>query len=518
MIKFRSLLAGLLLGDFFMGEAFAQSGHLGPNSIFINPTNVEAQAKSKPVPACANDGAHALVYINGTGLQCSPITVAGGGTNIQTANYTIQTSDCNKTIEMGTGTTGFLTITVPSASGFSEGCTVSLVDGDTGRGKGIANDPGCSSSSLLWMGQTCKIGIVNSAWAVLSRPGRYRPPAGSVLNFYDDFINGVDTDGATDGLAPGGSAFKSAERCFLNAADQIDFNGAQQTQVKCNMAAATNDTQGMHSPVHALVGAQGGAALQIVGASLAISAVGNDGSNHCLITLPSNSTYVNNQVISVYGITGTTGCNGTFGIGKVGTTQLSLQNSAVAGGAYTGGGVATNGSAISTTGVDAVDCYFGTVMQFYNVTFISNSNDLGVLWGCKVYIQAGNVFGPSGGTQILVNFAGSQVHLEADIGIYGTVTSAFVTASNQGLFVADTAVNLNFNIASNPSYALAFAVAQTQGQANFSQMTINTNGVTFAATRCAAGNLGLIISNTGSANTYFPGGVNCTSNNGGVVN
>jgi hypothetical protein len=68
------------------------------------------------------------------------------------------------------------TVTVPSVSGFPSNCVVNITNGDTTtlRGKGIAGlgGSGCSTQNILWPGQTCKIGIVNGAWAVLSRPGR----------------------------------------------------------------------------------------------------------------------------------------------------------------------------------------------------------------------------------------------------------------------------------------------------------------------------------------------------------
>ena len=48
------------------------------NSIWINPTGSTADMQNLAVPACANDGAHALVYVNGTGLQCATITTGTG--------------------------------------------------------------------------------------------------------------------------------------------------------------------------------------------------------------------------------------------------------------------------------------------------------------------------------------------------------------------------------------------------------------------------------------------------------
>lgn len=193
--------------------------------------------------------------------------------NTQTANYTLQTTDCGKTIQAGTGSTGFFTITVPAVAGFSTTCAVTITNGDTIRWKGISGFTGCSSQKVIGPLQTCAIAIVNGAWTALSRPGRWRPPANTTVNFNTNFSLGTDVPGATDGLGTTTAAFKSIEYCFLFAADQIDFNTVDQTQVVCNMAAGVTDTQGMHTPVHALVGAQGGAALTIKGGAGSIVSV-----------------------------------------------------------------------------------------------------------------------------------------------------------------------------------------------------------------------------------------------------
>lgn len=437
--------------------------------------------------------------------------------NTQTANYTIQTTDCGKTIQAGTGSSGFFAITVPSVSGFPSTCVVTIANGDASRWKAISGFGGCSSQNVIAPGQACTIGIVNGAWTALSRPGRYRPPASTTINFFTDFVNGSDTPGATDGLGTGAAAFKSVEHCQLFAADQIDFNTASQTQVKCNMAAATADTQGMHTPVHALTGAQGGAAFQVVGASLSISgAISNAGA--CEITVPSTSTYSANEVVSVYGIGGATGCNGAWQVTVTDSTHLTLQSTTF-GGAYTSGGTVTNGSSFNTTSVDDIDCYFGTVFQFYNVTFISNQNGLAANWGCKVYFQAGNIFGSIGGADLYANYGGSQIHFEADVGIAASATNAFAQIQHQGLLIADAAASLNFVPGINPSFSgLGFVYADTQGQGNFLNVTINTNSNTVTGPRCAAATLGLIVSGSGSPNTYFPGNSNCTAASGAVVN
>lgn len=423
--------------------------------------------------------------------------------NSQVANYTVQASDCSGIIQAGGS--AFFTVTFPATAGFPASCAVTINNVDTGRGKAVAGAVqgiNCSSSNILWPLQSCTVGIVNNSWTVITRPGRWKPPANTTINFFTDFTNGTDTLGATDGLAAGASAFKSAEWCGLNTSDQIDFNSLRATKVVCNMAAATADTQGMHSPVHALTGADGGAAFQIVGASLAVTgAVSNGGL--CEITVPSTATYTANQVVSVYSVGGATGCNGTWKVTVTDITHLTLQSTTF-GGAYTSGGTVTNGSSIATTGVDAVDCYFGTVMQFSNVTFSSNVNGLGLLWGCKVYLLQGNIFtgSPAGGH---FNLQGpSKIEIDNDYGI-ASGAGFHVLTEQMAQYSAGLAMNINIVPGINPTFT-QFVFATSVSVANFNQITINTNSNTVTGQRFL-GSEGANIQ-TGLANgslTYFPG-------------
>jgi hypothetical protein len=437
--------------------------------------------------------------------------------NTQIANYTIATTDCGKTIQLGTGSTGYFTLTVPSVSGFPATCVVTLFNGDTGRGKAISNDPGCSTRNVLWPQQSCAIGIVNGAWAVLSRPGRWRPPGSTTINFKTDFTNGSDALGV-DGLGTGSQAFKSAQHCYQMTLDQIDYNGdeSSQTLVNCNMAAATADAGSLHLAAHSLVGGQGGAAFQIIGASLAISgAVSNGGL--CEITVSATGTYSTNQIVSVYGIAGATGCNGTWKVTVTDSTHLTLQSTTF-GGAYTSGGTVTNGSSF-TTASTGLACFFGTVLQISNVTFLNPSSGISGDWGCKIYLNAGNIFGGSPAGAHISLFNEAQLHVEGDIGIISSAGTSFVQVQNKGLFEADVAANINFLPGVNPSFSvLGFAYADTGAQAGFVSLTINTNANTITGPRCNANTLGLILSNTGAPNTYFPGSSNCSTATGGVAN
>jgi hypothetical protein len=90
---------------------------------------------------------------------------------------------------------------------------------------------------------------------------------------------GNDTVGAADGLASGTGAFRSVQRALDVAADEFDFSAlaTAQTIVVVNMAASTTDTQGVHFANRSFVGAQGGAAVKIVGGGASVmSPTGTD--------------------------------------------------------------------------------------------------------------------------------------------------------------------------------------------------------------------------------------------------
>lgn len=160
----------------------------------------------------------------GTGFNSTP----GAGVNFntlnsQTSNYPIAPTDCSKTVQAGTGSTGQFTITLPSISGFAATCTVTIVNGDTSAGKKLSGFPTTmTASSMLWPGQSVTVEIVNGAWAAPQNPGRWKVPNGTT--FYLDKVNGLDTN---DCLATGaGRACQSFNGLVrVNMKDQFDFSG-----------------------------------------------------------------------------------------------------------------------------------------------------------------------------------------------------------------------------------------------------------------------------------------------------
>jgi hypothetical protein len=102
------------------------------NSIWINPTAGTADMQNIAVPACANDGVHALVYINGTGLQCASLTTGGAGTvtSVTPGGGLVSgvTASCTQTAITVTGTLSEARCINPQT-----GSTYTVLDTDRGK-------------------------------------------------------------------------------------------------------------------------------------------------------------------------------------------------------------------------------------------------------------------------------------------------------------------------------------------------------------------------------------------------
>lgn len=140
--------------------------------------------------------------------------------NSQTANYTIANTDCGKTVQAGTGSTGKFTVTLPAVAGFSATCTVEVVNGDTARGKILSGFP-TGIAGILFPRQAVKVSIVNGAWTTITNPDRWRLTA--TTTFTVDNVNGSDSN---DGLASGaGNAFATFAMAANTVCNNIDKNG-----------------------------------------------------------------------------------------------------------------------------------------------------------------------------------------------------------------------------------------------------------------------------------------------------
>jgi hypothetical protein len=148
------------------------------NSIFINPTGSTANMQNVAVPACANDGAHALVYVNGTGLQCASLTATLGIVSVKkqvftsSGTYTPSTGMLYAIIECvgpgggggsNTGTTSNATISAGGGGGAYSRVTVTAaavgasktVTIGTGGAGGTAAGAGSNGSGATSVGSLC---------------------------------------------------------------------------------------------------------------------------------------------------------------------------------------------------------------------------------------------------------------------------------------------------------------------------------------------------------------------------
>lgn len=140
-----------------------------------------------PNTLCGNLGASANVP--------GPVSSAGiptGVVNTVTANYSIASTDCGKTIQAGTGATGQFTITLPIVAGFDPNCTVSIYNSDTTRGKILSGFP-APSYAVLYPTQSITVNIINGAWVVREFPGRWRLPT-SITVFIDNVLGSSSND------------------------------------------------------------------------------------------------------------------------------------------------------------------------------------------------------------------------------------------------------------------------------------------------------------------------------------
>jgi len=149
--------------------------------------------------------------------RATPATSFSNTVNTQTTNYSIQASDCNNTVQMGTGSTGFLTLTLPAVGGFPTTCVINFVNGDTTRGKLLSGFP-ASMQTILWPSQAGQVKIVNGAWAVTSNPGQWLTLGTITFN-----INHASGSDSSDGLGTSSGAFATIQKCIDTIYSQLLF-------------------------------------------------------------------------------------------------------------------------------------------------------------------------------------------------------------------------------------------------------------------------------------------------------
>lgn len=199
----------------------------GPSGICANSARPTAAGYNRVCMGAQTDGPAQITLQNfGTAApQVLQFCINGacisfGETTLtKTTNYTIASTDCGKTIQAGTGTTGKFTITLPSVTGFSTTCTVTVLNGDTGRGKILSEFPS-DVFRILFPAQVVKVSIINGAWATTLNPGRWRLPGPTIL-----YLDNAGSDTANDGLAAGDTgAFQTFNGMVATILNNVDLN------------------------------------------------------------------------------------------------------------------------------------------------------------------------------------------------------------------------------------------------------------------------------------------------------
>jgi hypothetical protein len=204
------------------------------------------------VPQGTALGRATLPTVNGAAFTSGPVIV--------------DDTHCGWNYVLGGG--AFYTAAVPSATGFPQGCTVTITNTDSSACKGKSIQvAGFAEPFVLWPSQAVELTNVNSAWVKTVNPGRWRPNCGgNTLIVNTDSTSGSDQRGGSDGLGTGVEAFKSVQFALQYVLTDFDFAGMPQTRVKILMAPGSTDATAIHYAPHASnPGSQGGAALTIDG-------------------------------------------------------------------------------------------------------------------------------------------------------------------------------------------------------------------------------------------------------------
>jgi hypothetical protein len=223
-----------------------------PPSVVLFAISIFLLGMTGGVPQEAGPARATLPMVNGAAFTSGPVIV--------------ENSHCGLNYALGGG--AFYAASVPSASGFPQGCMVTITNSDISACKGKSIQvAGFPALFVLWPGQVVQLTNVTNAWVETINPGRWRPNCAAFpLVINTDSKNGSDQAGFADGLGTGTEAFKSVQFALQFVLTDFDFAGTPQTQIKIVMAPGSIDATGIHYAPHGSNPAsQGGAVLTIDG-------------------------------------------------------------------------------------------------------------------------------------------------------------------------------------------------------------------------------------------------------------
>jgi hypothetical protein len=228
------------------------SKHERPTTVFFCALSIFLAGIISAVPQDAVSSRAILPILNGVPFTSGPVIV--------------DTAHCGWNYALGGGI--FYAVRVPGASGFPQGCTVTITNTDLAACKGKSVQVGgFPDHFVLWPGQSIELTSIDGVWIKTIDPGRWRQNCGDKpLIINTDSTNGTDYRGDSDGLGTGAEAFKSVQFAIQHMLTDFDFAGTPQTRVRILMAPGSTDATGIHYAPHASnPGSQGGAVLTIDG-------------------------------------------------------------------------------------------------------------------------------------------------------------------------------------------------------------------------------------------------------------
>lgn len=462
MTRILSLLLALMVA---IAPASAQiSGQIAPNQFLAGPPSGATYGEPAPRGIVAADLPAGIAFL--------------ATLNAKSANYTIQTSDCGKIVQE---TLGPWLVTLPAPAGFSEGCTVGVINGNALRAHRLTGFP-AYTPTFLYSGQLEAVKIVNGAWAVVLQPGRFKVTTSTTI-----FVNqSSGSDTLNDGLdvtAPK----QTAQQCLYTISNDLDFftNVASIPLVTCKLGA--NDTTGVHFGPQGLSGAAAGGASTLDGNGFSIANSGDTDdaihlffgavlyiTNLTIIAGPNNHSGLSlehgaNAFIKANDVfTGTTQ-NTNHIIVRDGAAVELDNNYSISGPAFahafcTNGGTIRAPAAITasvTTNINVVDTILATaggVCDFSNVTF----GGAGSVTGQR--FQANNAIILSKSSTPQTSIPGSAAGTAANAGSTDTVMSTTVaqggTGVSNGMTTMGQAIGaaINFNATADIALTITLPV------------------------------------------------------------
>jgi hypothetical protein len=440
----------------------------------------------------------------------------------------LQPSQCNSDVTL-TGN-AYYQVRLNAASSYPVPCHFLIANGDNysagGRAKFIAING--VPSFYLWPGWTLTfdrqtvtspgqtVMIVNTPNGWSGQAGPWMASPGTV-NLYSNHVTGNDAWGATDGLSSS-QPFATANHAFLFAQREFCFGSVRQTSLVINFAPNLNDSTQLHLPAHDFCGAQGGFGVVFNGATQSVAGAANNGSGLIRLTVPNTSFYKVGAAVAVYDVQGTTEANGSWIIAAIpDSSHLDLANSN-----YQHGFVAsstatiTAGSGIEVTGKDAIQTYFGTVIQIQNLTVQATNTCLSAQAHSYVYLGPGNIW-LNCKSNTFVATDDSTIRITASQGMGHAAHNSVVSNSGKIYAIGANADSrpIAFDYIANVRYT-CFAWAQGPGIIDLSDITFSSHGYNPSlgtGFKFEADYNGIIKASNGNPNLVFPGANNSTRSN-----